>query len=394
MHNKYIVLSKENNIKFNMYNKVAVIFYLFYEDKLDYYFNYIYNIPKEVQLYIITSNEKVKDIICSKMSKSERKVEVRMKINRGRDISALLISAKDILCKYNYVCFLHDKKNKTQAMKLDTELWENNIFENLIGSSRYVDTVLNCFENNDNIGLLIPPAPYSKNIPRWYTNSWLKNYDNTIDVLNRTGCNIDIKYDDFPISIGTVFWARTKALEKLFAYNWTYDDFDEEPLKNDGTISHAIERALPYIVEDAGYSTRIIMNNEWTQDFISTLQTDLVKAFQILYSQYGVRNLSELTRMHDRDNEIIKFALPDNKVYIYGAGDRAKDCTRNLERLGIGIKGYIVTKLDDNDNRKNVQSVENFTLKDEKIVIAVGINYQEDILNILKEKLFFNIYVF
>ncbi|NBH19789.1 rhamnan synthesis protein F, partial [Clostridiaceae bacterium] len=55
-------------------------------------------------------------------------------------------------------------------------------------------------------------------------------------------CNLSI--DKSPITLGTVFWARSDALEKILKKEWKYEDFDEEPLKDDGTISHVIERII------------------------------------------------------------------------------------------------------------------------------------------------------
>ena len=43
--------------------------------------------------------------------------------------------------------------------------------------------------------------------------------------------------------LGTMFWFRARAMEKLFAREWAYEDFPAEPTgENDGNILHAIER--------------------------------------------------------------------------------------------------------------------------------------------------------
>ena len=197
-------------------------------------------------------------------------------------------------------------------MKEDTEIWEDNVWQNTLCNKCYINEILSCFEEYLKIGLMIPPAPYSGNIPRWYTNSWLKNYNNTVKLLKQIGCNIEIKYEQFPISIGTNFWVRTKAIEKLYKYNWKYEDFDEEPLKMYGTISLAIERSLSFIVEDSGFITKIIMNNVWAQSFLSILQQDLVKTFQIIGNQYGIRSLYELSYFKEREKKLIKLSSHQN----------------------------------------------------------------------------------
>ena len=394
MYNDYLILPAKSKKKVNNYEKVAVIIYVFYEYKLDYYFKYIKEIPEGIHIYIITSNENIMNDLYSKIVRNKKNIEIRVKNNRGRDISALLIASRDILSNYEYVCFIHDKAYKTQDMKEDTEIWENNTWQNILCNKGYINEIFSYFKTNSEIGLMIPPAPYSKNIPRWYTNSWQKNYHNTEKLLKQIGCNIEIDYNMFPISIGTNFWVRTKAIEKLYKYNWKYEDFDDEPLKNDGTISHAIERSLSFIVKDSGFTTKIIMNNEWAQNFLSILQQDLVKTFQIIGNQYGIRSLSELSYFTERENELKKFVSPENEVYIYGAGDRAQDCNKCLKRLNIHIRGYLVTDNVDADEMEKIYCINSINDKDIKIVIAVSINYRNQIVSALTKKGMFNYFVY
>lgn len=60
-------------------------------------------------------------------------------------------------------------------------------------------------------------------------------------------------YLDFPL--GTMFWARAAALKPLAELGLTPDDYPEEPLPDDGTILHAIERLMPSIAHHAGFQT-------------------------------------------------------------------------------------------------------------------------------------------
>ena len=62
----------------------AIIIYLYYEDTLDMYLDYIDNIPEKIKVVIITSNSTVKNIIEKWKSIHNKKFEVRLKENRGR----------------------------------------------------------------------------------------------------------------------------------------------------------------------------------------------------------------------------------------------------------------------------------------------------------------------
>ena len=50
-----------------------------------------------------------------------------------------------------------------------------------------------------------------------------------------------------------MFWARSAALVGLFKESLQWEDYPLEPLPDDGTILHAIERLLPLVAIKAGY---------------------------------------------------------------------------------------------------------------------------------------------
>ena len=78
-----------------------------------------------------------------------------------------------------------------------------------------------------------------------------------------------------------MFWAKTDALKKLFEHGWKYEDFPEEPLPIDGTISHAIERVLGYVAQDAGYKTGVIMTDKIAAQLLVRVQSDM----RVMYEQ-------------------------------------------------------------------------------------------------------------
>lgn len=96
------------------------------------------------------------------------------------------------------------------------------------------------------------------------------------------GLKLELDSNQSSVALGTVFWAKTKALKKLLNYPWKYDDFPEEPMAIDGTISHAIERILPYAAEDAGYDTKTVMSDRFCHTLLSFLQHNAKQAFDTM----------------------------------------------------------------------------------------------------------------
>ena len=235
--------------------KAAIIVHLHYFDTIEYYLKYIEKIPDTIEILITTSSDEVRDRLCKTKFRKQCNCRIIQKPNRGRDISAFLVACREEILKYEYICFLHDKKEKCELYKKDTEEWIRCLWENMIGSIEYIDNILLTFCENLNLGLLVPPSPLSDHFASAYLNTWYKNFYQTKKLVEQMNLACDLNEDKPPITLGSVFWARVSALKKLLEIEWKYEDFDEEPLKNEGTTSYAIERILAYVAQDAGYDT-------------------------------------------------------------------------------------------------------------------------------------------
>lgn len=339
--------------------KVAVIISLFYMDTYKRYIPYIDAIDDNIDIYVVSPNDELLVLIDST---TKRDITTVKKINRGRDISALLVASKHIFAAYDYVCFVHDKRKKFDEQAEDSEFWIYNMWENTISSKGYVNRILNLFEENSNLGLLLPPEPIGEYINCWYINKWSSNYENTVQLCKKLGVDAKLSKDIPPIAFGTVFWCRTVALRKLMDYPWKYEDFKEEPLHFDGEINHAIERILPYVAQDAGYEAHMVMTDEYAVKLMSKSQIIMQRAFSVLNSELGIRYAFELNLLQEKKKEIQAFCSRYGKIYIYGIGERSKDAICMLKNLNIHLSGFVVSKKIDNNEfmGKKVLSLNEF----------------------------------
>ena len=65
--------------------------------------------------------------------------------------------------------------------------------------------------------------------------------------------SIDSLPKQFNFPIGSMFWAKKGALKPLYDLKMEWTDYPVEPIENDGTILHAIERLIPIVAESEGY---------------------------------------------------------------------------------------------------------------------------------------------
>ena len=233
------------------------------------------------------------------------------------------------------------------------------------------------FEKDDKLGLLIPPEPIGK---YHYFDYWLDDYDNTYNLAKDLGLKMVPKREEAPIAIGTAFWARTDALSKLFDYKWTYESFQDEPLPSDGTISHAVERILPFVAEDARYIAKIAMNEEYACKLLSEKKDELERATKILENEFGVLTPRQLNEFDYTVENIRKLRDKCEKLYIYGTGMFGKACARALDNLGIAFEGFVETKKSkDNYLGYNVQGIDDVN-GEAGIIVAVSELFSEEII--------------
>ena len=97
-------------------------------------------------MYIYSSKSEVLKICEDKVKR--KNVFFALKENRGRDVSALLVAAKEIIEKFEVFCFIHDKESKAEYLEKDTERWILNLWENMLHDEDYIYRVAEMFQTN------------------------------------------------------------------------------------------------------------------------------------------------------------------------------------------------------------------------------------------------------
>lgn len=400
-NNMYYILpehSVENERIHILPSEIAVIAHLYYIDTLEVYFDYFEKIPTDIIIYIVSSNPIVWERVRI-YSEQKSNIVLLEKKNRGRDISALLVAGREIVLNYKYVCFVHDKKEKNEIAKRDTDLWIRNLWDNTLKSAEYIQNVLNVFSQNPNIGLLVPPEPMGEYFNTWYmNNAWGMNYENTKQLADELGLNCNLDERLAPITIGTAFWCKVDALKKLFEKKWNYEDFDEEPLANDGTLSHAIERIFAYVAQDAGYDTGIVMATSFAARQINFLQESMTVAGCLLKKEFGIKNIHELNNFEKRKEGVLEFCKKNKSIYLYGAGEIGKRCLQVVRVIGYRPDGFIVSKsVLENDEVEGIpvkewDEIEN--TQDIGVIVTVGRQFKKEVISELEKKGFHNYIVY
>lgn len=289
MHLDYVLPSQTENPRENTKPKSAFIFHVFFMDLLDDTCHYLANIPVDTDLYITTTKDKIDRIKQGLLDNGIRRDVTFIPVqNRGRDVSALLVAAKDVVLggKYEVVGFAHDKKSsqnqETGHHGTETQGFTYKLMENTLGSLQYVENVLTLFADNPRLGIASPMPPYhALYFAHTLPVDWGPNFEITKNLLeDRLDIHVPLDPAKPTMSaMGSCYWFRVDALKKLFEANWQYEDFlPEGQMGVDGTISHAIERANGYVAQGAGYYPAWIMSDRYARIEVDSLlySTDLL----------------------------------------------------------------------------------------------------------------------
>lgn len=269
--------------------KTALFMHLYFMDLLESSFEYASAMPEYADVYITTDSEEKKQQIYEKFKELKcGHLEVRVIQNRGRDVSSILIGLRDVVSKYDVACFFHDKKAGQVSPGSVGDSFGYKCSKNVLYNRAYVYRILDRFAKEPRLGLLSPPEPNHGPFFTTLGYEWCFNYEVTKKLADRLGLHVPMAEDKAPVApLGSVFWFRTKALAKLHEYPWTYEDFPEEPLPVNGTISHAIERIRPYVAQEAGYYPALVMAEPFAEIEVTNLR-HYVQNYNTMLNENGL----------------------------------------------------------------------------------------------------------
>ena len=234
---------------------VAVQLHLYYTDLIPEFFSYLNKFPFPFDLYI--SCREGEDLAAIgfwfKKLRYVNNLIIRPTKNRGRDIAPVYVLFAEELKNHDYFLHIHTKKSLYSGK--EQKEWRKYMLDSLLADEKSIIKTLTLLESDKKIGLVFPENPLG-----FMSKHWLGNSDSGRALLTKLNIPFDDTLIDYPT--GSFFWARTKALKKLFDLQLTYESFDEEKGQTDGTLAHTIERAITPIIESEGFCCAIIDIND------------------------------------------------------------------------------------------------------------------------------------
>lgn len=251
---------------------VALVAHVHYMELLPQILHYAASMPASADLVLTVGSQEKVEFVTEATKDLPHRVRVILIENRGRDVAALLVGAREAVMDYDLVCFIHDKKVTQIHPGTVGEGFATKCFENVLASKEFVANVISTFERDPRLGLLTPTGPNHADYFPIYSYSWGPNFERTRALLTELGVSVPLSDRQEVIApLGSTFWFRPAALRTLFDFGWDWADFPPEPLGPDGTISHAIERSHCYVAQGAGYFSGWLFSDRFARVELTNL---------------------------------------------------------------------------------------------------------------------------
>nr|WP_242452781.1 rhamnan synthesis F family protein [Prosthecochloris ethylica] len=177
--------------------------------------------------------------------------EIRIVTNLGRDIGPFLTEfGPELVRDFEVIGHVHIKKSITLQNEELVGRWTSFVLSNVLGGPKagaMMDVQLSEFEQVPGLGMTFPADP---NIL-----SWNRNRMHAEQLAAKMGL-VDLP-DAFDFPVGTMFWMRSSALAPFIGLNLGWTDYPSEPLADDGTMLHALERLFGVVPGMKGFETRM-----------------------------------------------------------------------------------------------------------------------------------------
>ncbi|MCM8536351.1 MAG: glycoside hydrolase family 99-like domain-containing protein [Lentisphaeraceae bacterium] len=272
-------LSAEEKLALPSVGSIAVHAHIFYVELLDELIEKISNIPYDFDAFVSTVSVKDQLRVEEEMKKAfpRSAVDVRVVVNRGRDIAPLCVEFAEDIKNYKYFCHIHSKRSLYSSTGND---WRTYLLQRILGSEKTVVDILSRLDQDQSLAIAFPEH-HSSVRSFIFKNGW--GADSEFAMARDLSIKLAIPEPDdktlktFPS--GSFFWAKTAVYKDLFESGIRLEDFPPESGQQERTFAHVLERMFGYIPTSQGLKALVTKSHyeEQTEFDETALQSQKTK---------------------------------------------------------------------------------------------------------------------
>jgi hypothetical protein len=236
--------SAPNPVNPRIQSELAIVVHVFHYELWEEIARALRHIPQSFDLYCTVIRRDGFDPLVAGIQARFPNARVLCFPNHGRDIFPFVhLVNSGIFSNYAAVCKLHTKKSVHLADEGDH--WRSELIRGILPSKEQVGWILRGFLTDPAIGAVVSDQHLLE-----HPDKWGANRQRVTDELGRIGIAADRFKLSFPS--GSMYWIKPEALKLLQSMNYCAEDFEREEGQLDGTLAHAIERIMGFLVQHAG----------------------------------------------------------------------------------------------------------------------------------------------
>ncbi|YBV97523.1 glycosyltransferase [Phyllobacteriaceae bacterium JZ32] len=214
------------------FNRIAVVFHVFYPDIVTDCMNYLRNIRYDFDLFVTTSLE-MNDPCLEGIKRSFPDARIFRFPNIGTDMAPFMELAST-LKNYWLLCKIHTKRDLPKW----GSAWRDGLLRPILGSPGRVDEIVECFKSNSKLKMVCSKEFYKfgRNNSSGETKIFIEQFAKDLD-LERFLSN------DWAFVAGTMFWARPQEFLRIGRHMSDSAGYGAA-FQNDGSLEHGLERIL------------------------------------------------------------------------------------------------------------------------------------------------------
>lgn len=327
MHLNYMLPEKEKLQRYCPYKKIAIYVFVHSTKHIDDYLNYLYAIPSEVATYFLCKGSDF-DVQSLQKSIGERDNFIILPDDQEDWFAELQKLIERSRQTYSYIAICDIKDYEMNAPYSNRVSWQYSDWKNILPTEAYITNVIATFEQNERLGMLVPPMPEFGDLYGRLQNGWMGRYEQVRQLLVDNQIQVNIKEQDEPLApFGGSFWLRTEALNYIPERSWI--NMQDEEL---------VLLTMPFLVQKGNFYTGIIYNMEYAsiavtnQDYMMRETNKAVfEKFGPTYHKIEIERIKGATRFSQLPPEVRRKFVLKRKL-------------KRMERVPVLNRVYVIAK--------------------------------------------------
>lgn len=223
--------------------RFAVVAHVYYPEIWPEFAEKFAELPIDFDLFVtLTYRGDESDALIEQIREEFPQATILPVANRGRDILPFmtLVNA-GALQGYEAVCKLHTKKSPHRE---DGDHWRQHLIGGIL-PDQDLPELLDTFLSDDDSAFWVADGQHFTG-----TEWWGSNFEITQHLLRRL--ETEISWDVLSFPAGSIYWMKPLMVGLLQSMQLQEDHFDIETAQVDGTLAHALERAMGFLAMSAG----------------------------------------------------------------------------------------------------------------------------------------------